>query len=298
MAIPEINKIIGQFFLASRSEREDVLKKNITAAINDLDKRGILSSSIAVNNISAVYTEEIKLRFESAWDSIKKYFDKQKIALPKGEIEEVEELTKQLVNIEIENLSKRIDSRFLKNEGPLDFKNSILLKMASARNTIFPRISADLNYYIASSSDKNAIAKETTPKGNFVDTQRIEELKIIKNKDYDLARLIRLCEEINVAHNNDCYMSIAMILRSIIDHIPPIFNASSFSGVANNYGGPKSFKDSMNRLQGSLRSVADLHLHVQIRKSETLPALPQINFMPELDLLLSEIIRILKQVVN
>lgn len=294
MAVPDIKKIIEQFFLASRAEREGVLKKNISLTINDLSRRGVLSSSIAVDNISTAYADEIKLRFESAWNSIKKYFDKQKIVLPKGEIGEIEEHTKKLVNIEIENLSRRIDSRFLQREGPLDFKNSIFIKMATARNTIFPRISADLNFYNNSQSDNNFIAKENTPKGHFVDTQRIEELKNIKNKDYDLLRLIRLCEEVNVAFKNDCFMSIAMIVRSIIDHVPPIFKNTSFSAVANNYGGPKSFKDSMNRLQVSLRNVADLYLHVQIRRNEILPTFPQVNFMPEVDLLLSEIIRILK----
>ena len=77
-------------------------------------------------------------------------------------------------------------------------------------------------------------------------------------------------------------------------HIPPIFNVSSFAEVVNNYGGTKSFKDSMNLLQKSLRNVADSHLHVQIRAREILPNFTQANFKADLDLLLSEIVRLLK----
>ncbi len=134
----------------------------------------------------------------------------------------------------------------------------------------------------------------TPPKDDYVDNKRIEELKNIVNQDFDLTRLIKLCEEINIARQNDCFMSIAMIMRAIIDHIPPIFKVSSFAEVANNYGGSKSFKDSMKLLQTSSRSVADSHLHVQIRKKETLPTFTQVNFKTDLDILLSEIVRLLK----
>ncbi len=89
-------------------------------------------------------------------------------------------------------------------------------------------------------------------------------------------------------------MSIAMIMRAIIDHIPPIFSVASFAEVANNYSGSKTFKISMKLLQRSLRSVADSHLHIQIRNKETLPTFTQVNFKAELDSLLSEIIRLLK----
>jgi len=145
-----------------------------------------------------------------------------------------------------------------------------------------------------SKSKTNNDVLEGLPRDNYVDTQRILELKAIKSQSFDLARLIRLCEEINVAYQNRCYMTIAMVLRSIIDHVPPIFGASRFSEVANNYSGPKSFKDSMKLLHQSLRNVADSHLHVQIRRKETLPVFTQVNFRAELDLLLSEIIILLK----
>lgn len=294
MVDPEINKTLRQFFISARAERKDALQSNVSIALRDLQSRNMAHSSEAVNKISVVYAEELKLRSVAAWESIKKFFDKGNITFAKNDAREIEQLLKQLVINEEKALSSEIESRFRQKQGPLDFQNSILVAIASSKNIIFPKISAELNFYADSKSTKNNISMKVKEKGDYVDSQRIEELKGIVNQKFDLTRLIKLCEEINVAYQNDCYMSIAMVMRAIIDHIPPIFNASSFSEVINNYSGSRSFKDSMKLLQRSLRNVADSHLHVQIRRRETLPNFTQVNFKADLDLLLSEIVRLLK----
>lgn len=139
------------------------------------------------------------------------------------------------------------------------------------------------------------MASKTIPnKNDYVDLERIAQLKSIQKSEYDLKRLIRLCEELNIANQNDCHMSIAMIVRAIIDHTPPIFKARNFSEVANNYKGSQSFKKAMEHLNNSLKNIANSHLHIQIRKKEILPTEKQVNFSPDLDLLLSEIVRILQ----
>jgi len=129
----------------------------------------------------------------------------------------------------------------------------------------------------------------------FVHPTRICELKNIKNKEFDLIRLIRLCEELNSASLNNNYITSPVLVRAIIDHIPRIFRLNNFSEVANNYsGGTKSFKKSMKNLDTSLRNIADNNVHSQVRDKEILPTKIQTDFSPELDLLLSEIVRILK----
>ena len=85
-----------------------------------------------------------------------------------------------------------------------------------------------------------------------------------------------------------------MLVRAIIDHVPPIFNCKNFSEVGNNYAGSKSFKDAMIHLDKSSRKIADQYLHGQIRSSEVLPNATQVNFSTDLDFLLGEIVRILK----
>lgn len=127
----------------------------------------------------------------------------------------------------------------------------------------------------------------------YVSATRIQELKAIKSKRVDLTKLIRLCEELNIAHANDLNLATAMLLRAILDHVPPIFSKALFKEVASGYGG-KSFKDIMQHLENGARKIADSHLHVQIRKKEVLPTSLQVNFSPHLDFLLAEVIAILQ----
>ena len=87
-------------------------------------------------------------------------------------------------------------------------------------------------------------------------------------------------------------MSVAMLVRSIVDHVPPLLGSKSFPEVANNYRGASSFKKSMQNLDRSLRNIADAYLHVQIRSKESVPTPVQVNFCADLDVLLAEIIRL------
>lgn len=139
---------------------------------------------------------------------------------------------------------------------------------------------------------KSDVAMKTNSK-TYVHESRIAELRSIGSSNFDLSRLIRFCEELNIVFSNECYLSAAMIVRAIMDHIPPIFGKNSFTEVANNHGS-KSFKDSMRYLDNSSRKISDSHLHTQIRKSEVLPNSNQVDFSNDLDVLLAEIYRYLK----
>ena len=97
-------------------------------------------------------------------------------------------------------------------------------------------------------------------------------------------------EELDLSFRNGCYLATAMLVRAILDHVPPIFGVTTFSAVVK-----KSFRESMLNLENSSRKIADQHLHGQIRDSETLPTARQVDFSPDIDVLLAEIVRILKQ---
>jgi hypothetical protein len=125
----------------------------------------------------------------------------------------------------------------------------------------------------------------------FVDPNRIEELKQIRKGKFDLSKLVRMCEEINICFAAECYLAVAMLTRAIVDHVPPIFGLDTFAEVANNYAGPKSFKESMQTLDNSSRKIADQHLHSKIRDAEVLPNATQVDFSQPLDVLLGEIVR-------
>ena len=122
---------------------------------------------------------------------------------------------------------------------------------------------------------------------------RLEELRALTSSQFDFRKLIRLCEELNIVSREECYFATGMLMRGLLDHVPPIFGVKSFSEVANNYiDGSKSFKETMLHLDTAAKKIADGLLHTQIRKSETLPNAQQVNFAAALDLVLGEIVRI------
>lgn len=142
-------------------------------------------------------------------------------------------------------------------------------------------------------TEKPISTRQQSPQ--YVELSRIEELRGLAPRGFDLSKLVKMCEELNLCFSIECYFAVAMLVRAILDHVPPIFGYKSFSEFACNYAGAKSFKQSMANLENSSRKIADHHLHVQIRKSETLPNRTQVNFSNDVDVLLSEIVRILQK---
>lgn len=155
---------------------------------------------------------------------------------------------------------------------------------------------ADRRAYVAKlyKNLKTTGAKTKNHAHTYVNSGRVKELQSIKTEEFDLVRLIRLCEELNSAFGASSYLSAIMLVRAIIDHVSPIFGVATFSEVENNYKGSKSFKESMKNLNSSSRKIADQYLHTQIRSSEVLPNEHQVDFSNDLDVLLAEIYRILK----
>lgn len=131
---------------------------------------------------------------------------------------------------------------------------------------------------------------------SFVDEKRISELEQCRSDDFDLTKLDEFCRELNINYSQGAYLAVAMLVRGLLDHVSPILGFRTFAEVANNYACPKSFKESMLHLELSSRKIADAHLHTTIRKQEILPTQTQINFSNDLDVLLGEIIRIMKKV--
>lgn len=133
-------------------------------------------------------------------------------------------------------------------------------------------------------------------RSTYVHLSRIEALKTLPQDQWDFARLVELCRELNAAAANDCHMSTGFILRSILNHVPPIFGMENFARVASEFPFAKSVKSAMGRLQAQGRDGADFHLHQPIRRHEVLPTAAQVGFSQELDVLLGEVIRVVRGV--
>lgn len=68
--------------------------------------------------------------------------------------------------------------------------------------------------------------------GPFVDPERIEALRAKSSVSWDFGRLIALCEELNTCWRYGAHHAVAMLTRSLLDHVPPIFGQQNFAGVA------------------------------------------------------------------
>jgi hypothetical protein len=144
------------------------------------------------------------------------------------------------------------------------------------------------NHYPAPQVPEVATGSVAEP---FIETSRIAEIKALAGGQFDTSRLVQMLIELNRAYQSDSFLSCAILIRSIIDHVPPIFDSGGFSEIANNYNGGRSFRESMQNLDKSLRKIADSYLHTHIRRREIMPTKAQIAFRPDLDVLLAEIIR-------
>jgi hypothetical protein len=138
--------------------------------------------------------------------------------------------------------------------------------------------------------EHKATAPSDQPSDAYVDKSTIASLRQIRSSNFDLQRLIRLCDELNKCSTVSAFCATAALVRAIIDHVPPIFGARTFAEVANNLS-EKSVKASLLRLETSSRDISDSVLHQQVRKREVVPSRTQVNFSNDLEVLLREIIR-------
>lgn len=144
-------------------------------------------------------------------------------------------------------------------------------------------------------STQNLPPGEPVHPGGFtlVADSRLAQLHACTPTKLDFKKLIRLCDELNTAYSQGCYLAVIMLTRSLLDHVAPAFGKTKFTEVVNNYGGGgRSFTEVMQGLEDAARKIADAYLHMPMRAVETLPTPQQVNFGPQLDTLLAEVVRI------
>lgn len=129
----------------------------------------------------------------------------------------------------------------------------------------------------------------------YINQSRITSLENLRSDKFDFSRLIQICKEINYCANNENYFALGALVRILLDHIPPIFGMNTFKEVVSNYKAGKSLKGSLKNLENSSRNISDGLLHQVIRKKESVPTLNQVNFSPDIDVLIGEIIRVIEE---
>jgi hypothetical protein len=132
-------------------------------------------------------------------------------------------------------------------------------------------------------------AKRAEP---FVARARLRQIAQTHSAQFDVRRLVQICNELNRTFSRGDYLSTAAMIRALLDHVPPVFGLGTFEQVASNAPSTgRSFRHSMAHLQTSARSIADRHLHQAIRKRESLPERTQVDFRADVDVLLEEVAR-------
>ena len=129
---------------------------------------------------------------------------------------------------------------------------------------------------------------------SYVDQQRLHELRSLSASRFDLRRLIEMCVELNHCFRREDFIALITLLRSILNHVPPIFGNKTFTEVRSSTSIAKSNRESFDFLDTHSRKIADAYLHIPIRDSEILPTSTQIDFSQSLDVLLGEVVRVLK----
>lgn len=148
--------------------------------------------------------------------------------------------------------------------------------------------------YLKTINSDRSKTPHTTSIPDFIDVERLVELESLKHSQFDLTKLIQYCKELNMAYKCGNFLTVPLIGRAILDHVPPIFGQLNFESVCSQHGN-KSFKQHMTHLEKSLRKIADGFLHTQIRKREILPTRTQVDFSQDFDALIGEILRLLKE---
>lgn len=138
-------------------------------------------------------------------------------------------------------------------------------------------------------SSDPSYAANAFSRAEFLNPGVIVELSSVTNPNYDLKKLVLVCEELNDAYARGNYITSAILIRTVLNHIPPIFGCKTFNDVVAQSG--RSVKAILGRLNDEARPIADLHAHIQIRNIETLPTINQIEpFKAAFEVLVQEII--------
>lgn len=109
----------------------------------------------------------------------------------------------------------------------------------------------------------------------FLHADLLLALKALPCSKFDIKKLIKMCEELNDAYARGNYIATVLLIRAVMNHVPRIFNAATFKEVVSQSG--RSIKAILARLEDEARPIADLHTHMQIRKTEHIPTKNQVE---------------------
>jgi hypothetical protein len=128
---------------------------------------------------------------------------------------------------------------------------------------------------------------EPAPADNFVSPALITRMKGLPAGTFDTRKLVAYCRELNSSYYHGNVVACLLLIRTIMNHVPPVFGHSKFEQVV--ASASRSQKEMFAHLQSGLRKLADMHAHTPIRQHEECPTQNQIDpYRPYLEVLLQE----------
>ena len=123
----------------------------------------------------------------------------------------------------------------------------------------------------------------------IIDPALIARIEEIEHFRVDTSSLVRMCREINSSYAHGNVLATALLMRTVMNHIPPVFGFETFAQFVASTG--RSLKESFTHLENGLRKVADFHTHRKMETSECYPSAAQVEpFKPQFELLMQQIV--------
>lgn len=143
--------------------------------------------------------------------------------------------------------------------------------------------------YLKDAAEKPEYEQRVFSNVEFVGAALISQLQLVKSSAFDLAKLVRFCEELNDCYRRGNYLSCALLIRATINHVPPIFGVQTFGQAV--AGAGRSVKTILSKLEDEARPIADLHTHMLIRAKEPLPTKNQVEpYKASFEVLIQEVL--------
>jgi hypothetical protein len=99
---------------------------------------------------------------------------------------------------------------------------------------------------------------------SYVNKQIVDEIRAKQGQSrFEVTKLLGLIDELNDNYARRNTYASHMLLRAVLDHIPPALDCKDFAAVVNNYAWPRTDKRYIKRL-ADFRDQADDALHRQI----------------------------------
>lgn len=134
------------------------------------------------------------------------------------------------------------------------------------------------------------------PPRDYVERGIIDQLKSVENERWGgVDRLVRFCEELNACFTGGQLFAVTCLTRTILGYVVPLFRCKTFDQVAKLEFGSKELEEAVKCLDSSFRNVGNHYLGSPISQGGVLPSPRQVDFAEELNTLLAEVVRLLRE---